>query len=144
MLDEITFAQLFRLKGVGSEKRESFGLAVSAMAPKGLARSVSCDMSLECCAYRGLLGLSAFDSALVFFIGVVDFMGPLGAPRLAARLRMTGRVGFRVGSALTDLVETLREVTVMEDVLPVSVVIDLCTPSPDESDDTWERLFADP
>ena len=114
------------------------------MAPKGLARSVSCDMSLECCAYRGLLGLSAFETALVFFDGVVEFMGPLDAPRLAARLRMTGRAGFRVGSALTDLVETLREVTVMEDVLPERVVIDLCTPSPAESDDTWERLFASP
>ena len=118
------------------------------MAPKGLARSVSCDMSLECCAYRGLLGLSAFETALVFFDGVVEFMGPLEAPRLAARLRMTGRAGFRVGSALTDLVETLREVIVNEELREVCVVIDLCTPSQDESDhesdDTWERLFAEP
>ena len=108
-------------------------------------------MSLECSEEVGLFGLSAFDSALVFF-EVSEFLGPLSAPRLAEQLRTSGRVGFRVGSALTDLVETLREVIVNEELLPVRVVIDLCTPSPDESDqddthesdDTWERLFGEP
>ena len=117
------------------------------MAPKGLARSVSCDMSLECCAYRGLLGLSAFETALVFFDGVVEFMGPLDAPRLAARLRMTGRAGFRVGSALTDLVETLREEIVSErlvEVLQVAEIIDSSTTSEETPDDTWERAFGEP
>ena len=61
--------------------------------------------------------VSPFDAALVCF-EACEWLGPLSAQRLAEQLRTTGRAGFRVGSALTDLVETLREVVVSERLPP--------------------------
>ena len=90
-----------------------------------------------------MLGFSAFDAALVCF-EVCEFLGPLSEQRLAERLRTSGRAGFRVGSALTDLVKTLREVVVSEEVRQVAEVIDISTTSEEESDDTSERLFEEP
>ena len=91
-------------------------------------------------------GVSAFDAALVFF-EVCECLGPLSAQRLAERLRATSRAGFEVGSALSNLVETFREVVVSERLMPVlqvAEVIDISTTSEEESDDTWERLFGEP
>ena len=91
-------------------------------------------------------GVSAFDAALVC-LEVCEWLGPLSAQRLAERLRASGRAGFRVGSALSNLVETLREEVVSErlvEVLQVAEVIDISTTSEEESDDTWERLFGEP
>ena len=62
-------------------------------------------------------GVSPFDAALVCF-EVCEWLGPLSAQRLARQLRITGRAGFSVGSALTDLVETLREEIVSEQLPP--------------------------
>ena len=62
-------------------------------------------------------------------------------------LRTSGRAGFRVGSALTDLVETLREEIVSErlvEVLQVAEIIDSSTSSEETPDDTWERAFGEP
>ena len=60
--------------------------------------------------------VSPFDAALVCF-EACEWLGPLSAQRLAEQLRTTGRAGFRVGSAFTDLVETFRE-EVMSEHLP--------------------------
>ena len=93
-----------------------------------------------------MLGVSAFDAALVCF-EVCQWLGPLSAQRLAERLRASGRAGFRVGSALSNLVETLREEVVSErlvEVLQVAEIIDSSTTSEETPDDTWERAFGEP
>ena len=61
--------------------------------------------------------VAPFDAAWVCF-EACEWLGPLSAPKLAAQLRTTGLAGFRVGSALTDLVKTLREEVVSERLPP--------------------------
>ena len=66
---------------------------------------------------------------------------PISAQRLAEQLRTTGWAGFRVGSALTDLVETLREEVVSERLPPRWRVGVLQHGTAQEAGREWEDFF---
>ena len=57
-------------------------------------------------------------AAQVFFEACEWLPEPLSAPKLAAVLRTTSRAGFRVGSALSNFVESYREVSLLEGLPP--------------------------
>ena len=84
--------------------------------------------------------VSPFDAALVCF-EACEWLGPLSAQRLAEQLRTTGWAGFRVGSALTDLVETLREEVVSERLPPRWRVGVLQHGTAQEAGREWEDFF---
>ena len=84
--------------------------------------------------------VSPFEAALVCF-HACEFLGPLSAQRLAEQLRTTGSAGFRVGCALSDIVETLRELVVSESLPLERMPPKRLPPRAQEAGREWEDAF---